>query len=93
MLIVLSKNAWIAPETKQSRNLRKQQGIKETVKKTLTMDDFYFTVGKDPCEVFVVIGDQWIPYKRCETEEIAQALVIGQNNNRRGGESYQVGKV
>ena len=52
------------------------------------MDDFYFTVGKDPCEVFIVIGDQWIPYKRCETEEIAQALVIGQNNRRRGGESY-----
>ena len=48
-----------------------------------TMDDFYFTVGKDPCEVFIVIGDQWILYKRCETEEIAQALVIGQNNSRR----------
>ena len=59
----------------------------------VTMDDFYFAVGKDPCEVFIVIGDQWIPYKRCETEEIAQALVIGQNNSRRGGESYQVGKV
>ena len=57
------------------------------------MDDFYFTVGKDPCEVFIVIGDQWMLYKRCETEEIAQALVIGQNNSRRGGESYQVGKV
>ena len=48
-----------------------------------TMDDFYFTVGKDPCEVFIVIGDQWILYKRCETEEIAQALVIWQNNSRR----------
>ena len=57
------------------------------------MDDFYFTVGKDPCEVFIVIGDQWILYKRCETEEIAQALVTGQNNSRRGGESYKVGKV
>ena len=50
-----------------------------------TMDDFYFTVGKDPCEVFIVIGDQWIPYKQCETEEIAQALVIGQNDSRRNG--------
>ena len=49
------------------------------------MDDFYFAVGKDPCEVFIVIGDQWIPYKRCETEEIAQALVIGQNESRRNG--------
>ena len=49
------------------------------------MDDFYFTVGKDPCEVFIVIGDQWIPYKQCETEEIAQALVIGQNESRRNG--------
>ena len=47
------------------------------------MDDFYFTVGKDPCEVFIVIGDQWIPYKRCETEDIAKALVTGQNESRR----------
>ena len=65
----------------------------EGKKKTPTMDDFYFAVGSDKCEVFIVIGDQRIPYKRCETEEIAQALVIGQNNSRRGGESYQVGKV
>ena len=54
-------------------------------KKTLTMDDFYFTVGKDPCEVFIVIRDQWIPYKRCETEDIAKALVTGQNESRRNG--------
>ena len=47
------------------------------------MDDFYFAVGSNKREVFIVIGDQWIPYKRCETEEIAQALVIGQNNSRR----------
>ena len=52
-------------------------------KEVAMMDDFYFAVGKDPCEVFIVIGDQWIPYKQCETEEIAQALVIGQNNSRR----------
>ena len=49
------------------------------------MDDFYFAVGSDKCEVFIVIGDQWIPYKRCETEDIAKALVTGQNNSRRNG--------
>ena len=49
------------------------------------MDDFYFAVGSNKREVFIVIGDKWIPYKRCETEEIAQALVIGQNNSRRDG--------
>lgn len=52
------------------------------------MDDFYFALGPDPHDVFVVVGDQWIPYKQCETEEIAKTLVIGQNNSRRGGESY-----
>ena len=60
----------------------------ENGKKTLTMDDFYFVVGSNKREVFIVIGDQLIPYKQCETEEIAQVLVIGQNNSRRGGESY-----
>ena len=39
------------------------------------MADFYFAVGSDPCDVFVVVGDQWVPYKRCDTEEAAQALV------------------
>ena len=47
------------------------------------MDDFYFAVGSDPCDVFVVVGDQWVPYKRCETEDAAKALVIGQNKSRR----------
>ena len=49
------------------------------------MDDFYFAVGSDPREVFIVIGDQWIPCKRCETEDIAKALVTGQNESRRNG--------
>ena len=49
------------------------------------MDDFYFAVGSDKLEVFIVIGDQWIPYKRCETEDIAKALVTGQNESRRNG--------
>ena len=51
----------------------------------LTMADFYFAVGSDPCDVFIVVNGNWIPYKRCETEEAAQALVIGQNKSR-GGE-------
>ena len=50
-----------------------------------TMDDFYFAVGSNKCEVFIVIGDQWIPYKQCETEDIAKALVTGQNESRRNG--------
>lgn len=55
----------------------------ENGKKVLTMADFYFAVGSDPCDVFVVVGDQWVPYKRCDTEEAAQALVTGQNESRR----------
>ena len=47
------------------------------------MTDFYFAVGSDPRDVFVVVGDQWVPYKRCDTEEVAQALVTGQNESRR----------
>ena len=47
------------------------------------MADFYFAIGSDPRDVFIVIGDNWVHYKRCETEEIAKALVIGQNESRR----------
>ena len=47
------------------------------------MADFYFAVGSDLCDVFVVVGDKWVPYKRCETEEIAKAIVTGQNESRR----------
>ena len=35
---MLSKNAWIAQETKQNRNLRKQQGIKEMSVMAFTID-------------------------------------------------------
>ena len=49
------------------------------------MDDFYFAVGSDPCDVFIVVNGNWIPYKRCDTEEEAQALVTGQNESRRDG--------
>ena len=55
----------------------------ELCKKVLTMADFYFAIGSDPRDVFIVIGDNWVHYKRCETEEIAKALVIGQNESRR----------
>lgn len=47
------------------------------------MADFYFAVGSDPCYVFIVVNGNWIPYKRCDTEEAAQALVTGQNESRR----------
>lgn len=48
------------------------------------MAEFYFAVGSaDPCDVFIVVNGKWIYYKRCETEEIAQALVTGQNESRR----------
>ena len=50
------------------------------------MAEFYFAIGPDPCDVFIVIGDNWVHYKRCETEEIAKALVIGQNESRGGQE-------
>ena len=54
-------------------------------KKVLTMTDFYFAVGSDPYDVFIVVNGNWIPYKRCDTEEAAQALVTGQNESRRYG--------
>ena len=47
------------------------------------MDDFYFAVGSDPCDVFIVVNGNWIPDKRCDAEEAAQALVTGQNESRR----------
>ena len=49
------------------------------------MDDFYFAVGSDPRDVFIVVNGNWIPYKRCETEDLAKAIVEGQNKSR-GGE-------
>lgn len=45
---------------------------------------FFFSVGeKDPCEVYIVVDGKPVFYKRCETPEIARAVVDGQNNNRR----------
>lgn len=47
------------------------------------MTNFYFAIGQNPKDVFVVVGEKWILYKHCETEEIARAIVDGQNNSRR----------
>lgn len=46
------------------------------------MADFYFALGSDHHDVFVVVGEKWILYKHCETEEIARAIVEGQNKRR-----------
>ena len=51
------------------------------------MTDFYFTVGSDQRDVFVVVGEKWLLYKHCETEEIARPIVEGQNKSR--GESKE----
>lgn len=48
------------------------------------MADFYFAVGSDPCDVFIVVNGNWIPYKHCETEDLARAIVEGQNKSRGG---------
>ena len=54
----------------------------ENGKKVLTMTDFYFAIGQNPKDVFVVVGEKWILYKHCETEEIARVIVDGQNRSR-----------
>ena len=46
------------------------------------MDDFYFVIGQNPKDVFVVVGENWILYKHCETEEIARVIVNCQNKSR-----------
>ena len=53
------------------------------------MTDFYFVTGKNPKDVFVVVGEKRILYKHCETEEIARAIVDGQNKSR--GERLEQG--
>lgn len=46
------------------------------------MTDFYFALGSDHHDVFVVVGEKWILYKHCETEDLAKAIVEGQNKSR-----------
>ena len=53
------------------------------------MTDFYFAVGSDPRDVFVVVGEKRILYKHCETAEIAKVIVDGQNKSR--GERLEQG--
>lgn len=48
------------------------------------MTDFYFAIGPNPKDVFVVVGEKWILYKHCETEDLAKAIVDGQNKRREG---------
>ena len=51
------------------------------------MTDFYFAIGQNPKDVFVVVGEKLILYKHCETEEIAKVIVDGQNKSR--GEHFE----
>ena len=46
------------------------------------MTDFYFAIGQNPKDVFVVVGEKWILYKHCETVVIARVIVAGQNKSR-----------
>ena len=46
------------------------------------MTDFYFAIGPNQKDVFVVVGDKWILYKHCETEELSRAIVDCQNKSR-----------
>ena len=48
------------------------------------MTDFYFAIGPNPKDVFVVVGEKRILYKHCETEDLAKAIVDGQNKRREG---------
>lgn len=49
------------------------------------MDNFYFALGSDSRDVFIVIQGKWIPYKRCDNEKVAKAIVEGQNKSRGDG--------
>ena len=48
------------------------------------MTDFYFAIGPNPKDVFVVVGEKWILYRHCETEVLAKAIVDGQNKRWEG---------
>ena len=47
------------------------------------MERFEFVVGGDPSDVYIKIDDSLVFYKRCETPEIAKAIVNGQNESRK----------
>ena len=46
-------------------------------------NDFEFVIGEKPNDVCIKIGDKLVPYKQCETPEIAKIIVDGQNSSRR----------
>ena len=46
-------------------------------------DHFELIVGEDPSDVYIKIDNKQVFYKRCETPEIAKAIVNGQNESRR----------
>lgn len=47
------------------------------------IDRFEFVIGEDPSDVYIKIDNRLVFYKRCETPEIAKAIVNGQNESRR----------
>ena len=47
------------------------------------MDHFEFVVGEDPSDIYIKIDDKLVFYKRCQTPEIAKAVVNGQNESRK----------
>ena len=47
------------------------------------MECFEFVVGGDPSDVYIKIDDRLVFDKRCETPEIAKAIVNGQNESRK----------
>lgn len=44
------------------------------------MTDFYFKLGENPKDVFIVVDGKPILYKHCESELLARAIVDGHNN-------------
>ena len=44
---------------------------------------FEFIVGEDSSDVYIKIDNKLVFYKRCETPEIAKAIVNGQNESRK----------
>ena len=46
------------------------------------VNNFEFIIGEKPNDVLIKIDDKLVPYKRCETPEIAKIIVDGQNSSR-----------
>lgn len=52
-------------------------------KRVSTYDLLFFSRRARPMRVYIVVDGKPVFYKRCETPEIARAVVDGQNNSRR----------